>query len=228
MKPWSISIFTCCILVAAMAQPGLSEQLPSLEEMRGMLPQLTEHIKANPNDAKSLCGRAFINQRLGNIQNCIEDCNQAITADPTMAEAYNFRFVAYMQLKNYPQALKDANDVIRLKGDAGSYCNRSAVYQALHQYNKAIPDLSKALQLDKNSAEAYDGLGEVAYRLAKYEQSIAYCNRALFLDPHMSEALYFRGKSYEASGKKALAQKDLESARSAGYRPDETYIRMAK
>jgi tetratricopeptide (TPR) repeat protein len=224
--------FTCCLLLTAAGQPGLpqqqQQQLPSLDEMRRMLPQLNEHIKGNPNDAKSLCGRGFINQQLGNFSNCIEDCTQAITADPSLVEAYNYRFIAYMQTKNYPQALKDASEVIRLKGNAAAYCNRAAVYQAMHQYATAIPDLTKAIQLDKTFPQAYNNLGDIAYRTAKYDQSIAYCNRALYLDPHMSESLYFRGKSYEALGKKALAQKDLESARSAGYRPNEPFIQIAK
>jgi tetratricopeptide (TPR) repeat protein len=200
--------------------------MPSLEEMRSMLPRLNEEIQSNPNDAKLLCGRGSINLQLRNFQNAISDCTLAIAADPSMVEAYNYRFICYMQIKDWPHALKDANELVRLKPSDDSYSNRAAVYVAMNQLKYAIPDYAKAIQLNPRSAVAYDGLGEVAYRSAKYEQSIAYCNRALYLDPRMTEALYFRGKSYEALGKNALAKRDFESARSGGYTPGEPFIRM--
>jgi tetratricopeptide (TPR) repeat protein len=80
----------------------------------------------------------------------------------------------------------------------------------MKQYANALKDFSSALHLNASSAPAYDGLGEAAYRLGKYQESVAYCNRALYLDPRCADALYFRGKSYEALGKTTLAQKDLE------------------
>jgi tetratricopeptide (TPR) repeat protein len=217
-----------CLLIALSFQSALAASLPSLEQMRGMLPQLDDRIRANPKDAKALVGRGFIHQQLGNYDQSIADCSAAISADPSMYEAYCYRSTVYMQLKKYPEALKDDNEVIRLKIDPTSYNNRAACYIAMHQYNKAIEDYSKVLQLDKSSANAYDGLAEISYRTGKFDQAVAYCNRALFLNAHMSEALYFRGKSYEALGKKALAQKDLATARSAGYKPDQISVQISK
>ena len=133
-----------------------------------------------------------------------------------------------MKVKDFPLALNDANTVIKLKHDASSYCNRGAAYLDMKQFDNALKDFSTALHLNPSSAPAYDGLGETAYRLGKYQESIAYCNRALYLDPRWTDALYFRGKSYEALGKKTLAQKDIGSALSRGYKPGEPFVLSEK
>ncbi len=226
------SIFSSCLLCGCFLISVINTQNawaePSKDQMRAMIPKLNEQILKNPNDAKSLALRGFINKGLGDFQSCISDCSLAIAANPSFVEAYNYRFIAYMQLKNYQLALLDANEVVRLQGIAASYCNRGSVYLALRDYNKAISDFSKGMQLDNKFALAYNGLGESAYRLGKYEKAVAYCNRALSLNHRLSEALYFRGKSYEALGKKSLAQKDLADAQSAGYRPGDILIEKIK
>jgi|GEM_PF-1582061 len=44
------------------------------------------------------------------------------------------------------------------------------------------------------------------------------------LDRHLSEAVHFRGESFEALGKKDQAQKDLASVRALGYKPGEPFV----
>lgn len=231
MKRFFSFLTGVCVAVIVATVPACGQQLPSQEQMRSMLPDLTEKIQSNPKDVQSLSLRGFIYQQLGNPTNAVADFTQALDAAPTSEEAlhcYNFRLTAYMQLKDFPHALTDASAAIKLKPDAMAYSNRGAVYLYLKQLADAIKDDSKALQLNPSYGPAYDGLGEAAYKLGKYQDSIAYCNRALYLDPRNLDALYFRGKSYEALGKKMLAQKDLESARSRGFKPDQPFIMTEK
>lgn len=221
-------VVTSCIAAAFIQQPVFCNETPSLEQMRSMLPELNRMIETNQKNGEALCTRAIIYQQLGDPQSAIEDSTKAISANPSLFQAYACRLICYMQLKDFAHALKDADETIRLKPGATSFANRAAVYGALNKFPLAIADFTKALHYEPSMASAYDGLGEVAYKLRKYDNAIAYCNRALYLDPKIMEAVYYRGKSYEALGKKDLAKKDLDRAKAAGYKPGDFEVRMEK
>ena len=61
------------------------------------------------------------------------------------------------------------------------------------EYQGAIGDYTKALQLDPNFAEAYNMRGFARFQLRDYRNAFADYTKALQLDPKAAEAYYYRG-----------------------------------
>lgn len=94
--------------------------------------------------------------QLQNDERSIESCNKAIELNPNGVDAYNYRGVAYTDLKQYERAIEDFNKSIELDSkNADAYNNRGVAYCFLGHYERAIEDFNKAMELNPNFIMAY-------------------------------------------------------------------------
>ena len=94
--------------------------------------------------------------QLQNDERSIEDCNKAIELNPNGADAYNYRGVAYTDLKQYERAIEDFNKTIEFDPkNADAHNNRGVAYCFLGHYERAIEDFNKAMELNPNFIMAY-------------------------------------------------------------------------
>ena len=92
--------------------------------------------------------------------------NKAILKNSKSAELYNNRGLAYYNLKQYPQAVKDFSQAIRMKPqDATAYNNRGNAYYELFKYDLAEADFNQSIDLKSDYANAYLNRGLVYYQL---------------------------------------------------------------
>jgi PGF-CTERM protein len=94
--------------------------------------------------------------QLQNDERSIEACNKAIELNPNGADAYNYRGVAYADLKQHERAIEDFNKTMELNPkNADAYNNRGVAYCFLGHYERAIEDFNKAIELNPNFIMAY-------------------------------------------------------------------------
>ena len=119
--------------------------------------------------------------------------NESVRLNPGIADAYNNRGLAYMDLGQYNQAIEDFNQAILLEPNAGkNFYNRGSAYYKLLEYTKSIEDLTRAISLSpdvsdtyNNRGLAYVGLGQLNHAFDDYSQAInlksnsaePFCNR---------------------------------------------------
>jgi len=77
-----------------------------------------------------------------------------------------------------------------------AYNNRGNAYSELKQYEEAIEDYSKAIELNPNDAEAYNNRGTAYDELQHQEEAIGDYSKAIELDPNDAEAYNNRGNAY--------------------------------
>jgi len=70
--------------------------------------------------------------------------------------------------------------------DAKAYVNRGAAYRKKGNYDRAIADFNKAIELDPGCAEAYHNRGVAYRRKGEHKRAIADLNKAMKLTPMMS------------------------------------------
>jgi tetratricopeptide (TPR) repeat protein len=170
-------------LVEAYVQSGFVQR--EKDPGRAMV-QYDLALKVQPNSADALAGRAWINMNRGQYEAALPDLNRAIDMSPPASAAATryYRGYALLRLKNYPQALTDLNEAIRLQPDnADYYLARGEVQQALERYDAALADFDEFNRRAPNDARGLIWRGEVLDAMGKPQEALAALERAVSLSP---------------------------------------------
>ncbi len=114
----------------------------------------------------------------------------------------------HVDLKEYPDAIKDLNMAISISPDSVNYyAYRGMSYSGLNKFDSAIMDFAKAISMDSNNYYAH------YYRALCYEQKQKY--KEAFND--LSKAIKLHPRSYEAYSHRAEDCENLDMEPSAIY-----------
>lgn len=106
---------------------------------------MSEHSRGSPSNY-NLQGVAFYAS--GQLENAIQNFNQAIRLNPEFAAAYNNRGSAYHDSGQIERAIEDYTEAIRLRPGFGSaYANRAAAFAQLGSSVQAQQDMEAAMKL---------------------------------------------------------------------------------
>jgi tetratricopeptide (TPR) repeat protein len=93
---------------------------------------------------------------------------------------------------------------------AQTYVNRANTYLSDGQYDQAISECTRAIQLDPNLYIAYINRASAYSLKGQYDLVISDCSAAIQLEPELPLAYLSRGMGYRSLGRKVEALKDLE------------------
>lgn len=100
------------------------------------------------------------------------------------AMLYNSRGVAYLQKKDYANAITDFTEA--MKGEPKNFryvLNRAMSYHDDGQFDKALPDYDRTLELNSKFAGTYHERGLAYFEIGEYEKALADYEAGLKLDP---------------------------------------------
>lgn len=101
---------------------------------------------------------------------------------------------------------------------ANAYNNRCNAYNSKGEYDRAIADCNRAIELNQNYAEAYDNRGDAYDGKGEHDRAIADFTRAIMLNPKDAAAHYDRGLAYRHKGDNDRAIADY--TRAIALKPD--------
>lgn len=144
----------------------------------------------------------FYEERYGKA---LEELNKAIAIDPDEDIAYVGRGVIYYtqeKIKDMAKAVADFSRVIARGGrwSAIAYSNRGAAFVKEKQYDKAVDDFNKAIELSPRNANAYLGRGFSLAIKKQFSRAIEDLNRGIDLNPKKADAYSIRGLVYAEIG----------------------------
>jgi tetratricopeptide (TPR) repeat protein len=90
--------------------------------------------------------------------------------------------------------------------------DRAAIYSRAGQFAEALDDLSRAIELDPNSADHRIQRADVACRTGQWSQGIADYDVAIRLDPTSGEAYFGRARAYSMQGEFDKVLADLDTS----------------
>jgi tetratricopeptide (TPR) repeat protein len=106
---------------------------------------------------------------------------------------------------------------IYVENQAVDYDNSGWSYAQHGQYQKAIIDLTKAINFDSKLDKAYKNRGWCYGQLGQYTKALDDFNKAIDINPKYAKAYYGRGEVFEKLGKADLAEKDKTKGKELGY-----------
>jgi Tfp pilus assembly protein PilF len=154
--------------------------------------EIGETEQTAPSDAETFLerGRMFYDRE--DYETAIADFSEALSLNPSMAEAYRLRGKSLMVIS--------ASDNDRFD----------------EHIDKAIADITQAIRLEPNSAEVYTerGIAYVIYAVRRGidDKAIADFTQAIRLDSNYYKAYYGRGWCYELKKEYNHAIEDFEAA----------------
>ena len=79
-----------------------------------------------------------------------------------------------------------------------AYCNRGIAYSDLKEYERAIQDFDKTVELNPNYAKAYFNRGIVCIesKVKKYEQALQDFDKVIEINPNSANAYFYRAMTY--------------------------------
>ncbi len=116
----------------------------------------------------------------------IRSLTRAIALDPTFMHAYAIRANALYDLKEYQQAVRDYDEVLKLapEGDTvrSIYNDRGLAKMALGHYHSAILDFSRSIALGCSElCQSYENRADAYLKLHNYTMAIADIGRSIEL-----------------------------------------------
>ncbi|PSB04051.1 tetratricopeptide repeat protein [Merismopedia glauca] len=136
-------------------------------------------------------GLAWSGQR--EYEEAIAQYNLALTQvssqdETKIADIYNDRGLAYLNLHNFAAAISDFNLGLRYQGNnSWLYYNRGCACHRYGDYAQAINSFSQALAVNPNQSEAYINRGLIHYHLGHIEIAFADLNAG-------AKSFYSQGK----------------------------------
>ena len=149
----------------------------------------------------------------------MEKFDEALDSGWESAELRHDRGLACHQLVeegrcSLARAVDDYTRAIELglTEEADLYADRGWAYQELEQFESAIADFSRAIELDPENPETWGARGDGYITLGDFEAALNDYNNATGLDPDNGEYYWSRAISYDFMGELELALDDYSKA----------------
>jgi len=171
-------------------------------------------IELDPLCGMAYYGRGWVKHTYGDYQGELQDAIQALKCDRDNAGMYYRRIgSACHGLKDYTNAILAYNEAIRLNSnlDEGTLYNRGLCYTDMGEFQLALADFSRCLELDPDWTWAFTQRGWVYYKLGKYRQAVSDYNAALHIQPNYELAFLYRAFAYEKLDDRKNTISDLEA-----------------
>ena len=146
------------------------------------------------NDYKYYLDQAIFDIQDGHYQLAIEKLDESLNIKNDWEIPYFYRAVANQALENFDDAILDYTKALQLNEKmTDAYYNRAKILLSRKDienpdFNRAITDLEKALELDPNFVEALYAMGAAQKKVENYHKALEYLNRAVELNPDFIHA----------------------------------------
>ena len=114
---------------------------------------------------------------------------QLLAAEESSSKGYEGLALVEIARKSYGEALQNAKKAVELNGEsAGAHYALGLAHAYRQDFTNAASSLETAVSLDRDNASAHYQLGLVQFRLKRYDQTLAHCEKFLELTPDAPEA----------------------------------------
>jgi tetratricopeptide (TPR) repeat protein len=145
--------------------------------------------------------RGKIYQKQGNLNEALNEYNEAISLEPENAESLYCRGDVLGDIQQFDEALLDLNKAILLKHNYGdAILLRGEIYEKKHSYDDALLDYDTVIGIEPYRIKAYEGRGNIFRKTNQLEKALLDYNFAIGLDPENVDVLNNRGNTYADLG----------------------------
>jgi tetratricopeptide (TPR) repeat protein len=177
---------------------------------------LKQGLEKYPGDYNFHNELGYAHYKLGNQEGAIASYTRATELKPDSASAWlGLADVLYEMKKDAPGAAAAYEKAIANGASgAAAFYRVGWAYNDQKQFEKALPHLKKAAELEPRSAPVWLEWGYSLLRLERSEEAVQALTRALSLDNKLRLGFVYLGRAYIQLGQKDKAKAQAEALRS--------------
>lgn len=163
------------------------------EKYQEAIDQFNKLIEIDENDTNAYYhrGMSYFYQNLSH--RAILDFDKVITLNKNAINSYYFKGICNADLKKYIEAIQDLSVYIEnIQDNKFAYFYRAASYVEINEYENALIDYFKVIELDSSYAEAYYMIGQIKYGLKIKDEGCAYIAQAMEIGHKLAEDFYYK------------------------------------
>lgn len=209
-----------CLRTQATFQPGEADaylNLGSFYADYGMwgpaIAAYLDGLKVNPKDEFIYYNLASLYSDTGNREAALNAINDAILENPEKGINYKFKGDMHLDYGEYQWAVSAYEEAVKLFSEGWeddkleAYCNMAEAQKEMGQQEKALTNLEKAHELDKENISVSLHLAHLwGKELRDFSKGIKYAEEALKHDPSCAQACFLLSQYYEKSGERKKAK----------------------
>ncbi len=208
-----------CLPALALAQTSEEdwEVCPKIENEQAAIEACTRIIERK-GEGRERTGIAYSNRcgargRLGQDDQGLFDCNNAIRLLPNYSMAYNNRGNRYRAKGEAERALADYNIAIQLDPkNAFAYNNRGLIYEDRKDFDLALADYTRAIELDPTYFIAYLNRGDILRDRGDFDRAVSDYQKAVIINPRDAGAQESLGSAMTMLGRYDLGLRHSTTA----------------
>lgn len=186
------------------------EILRTLGKSEEALQVMNQALALSPNDPWALGTKGQTLRDLGRAGDAIEILRQSIELDPTLAWVHLELSAAQYSMGQYRSALEALDNALRLQDESDWHVFKAHILCEIAEFKAAVKALDRAIQINKNVAEAFGlkgwalqhlGVKQAEKTLQAYESAVSLEPDNLWWHKGAANALYLMSNQKEASAK---------------------------
>jgi protein O-GlcNAc transferase len=163
-------------------------------------------IEENGKNPAYFCNLGDALRDLGNLDDAVAACRQAIRMKPDFAEAHSNLGLALKGQGKLDQAITACREAIRIKpAFAEAHFNLGNALRAQGKLDEAVDACRQAVRVKPGSAKAHCNLGAALCDQGNYDDAIAACGEAIRIKPNLTEAYSALGTTLRRTGQSDFA-----------------------
>ena len=115
-----------------------------------------------------------------------------------------------------------------VENNAELYYNRGVAWQKKGDFDQAVSDYNKAIEINPRYAMAYNNRGNTFQTNGQYDKAISDFTKAIEINPGFDGAYNNRGVAYYCKGEYDKAWEDVYKAQSLGYQVHPGFLKALR
>jgi tetratricopeptide (TPR) repeat protein len=155
-------------------------------------------IEIFPNYSEAYVGKGLTLEKLNNIKEAFENYNIAIEKNPDYAYAY----VCRGDISKPVPAVEDFSKAIEISPNYSyAYITRAYNYRLLKEYDKAISDYNKVMELSQEYKEfSLEQIADIEFERGNYRDAIKYYSQVININPKALDSYFGLARSKDGLG----------------------------
>lgn len=179
------------------------EEEPKPEPTKPVLPETSSPAPQNTPDGHA--------EALEQLQEQLAQRTADVEKDPDQSAPYVKRSEAYLQLRQYKNAIADLDKAATISpSDHDIFFQRGSILIATGQADKAVADFTRVLEIEPAHSQARLYRAIIHYRNQRFQSALDDCLMLLKYDPTFYDAHITASRCYMELNNKAKAIEHLE------------------